>query len=244
MPEEISPLWCVRELRSTPRIRAAAGDDQAPTLFGHFSAVNEWYEIDSMFEGHFLERTAPGFPIVDGNTQILFNHGFDVLGIQVIAAIRSIDPSTTAYEGDLFSVPQLLIDGLRAGVYGSSFRFQVIEDNWDYQPDPSDYNPTALPERTIVSAAVPEFGPVTFPANPASDSGARSATDRFYEQLLRHRPDQVDALAARSLELRSPSGRSDARRADGGQQGSETGQRPDPSSQARDRALRLNGVIK
>lgn len=243
MPDDISPLWCVRDLPETPEIRATQNGPS--TLFGHFSAVGEWYEIDSMFEGHFLERTAAGFPVVTNRTQILFNHGFDPeIGDKVIASIRSVDPATTRYEGDLFTVPQIIADGLRAGVYGSSFRFQVIEDSWNNDPGRSDHNPAGLPERTIVRANVPEFGPVTFPANPAADSGARSGTDRFYEQLLRHRPDQVEALAARSRELRSPTGRPDARSAGGGQQGGDAGTQPDPLSSARTRALRLIGVIK
>jgi hypothetical protein len=246
MPDDvIDPTWCVRELAAPAEIRATnggdAGDDGSGlgTLHGHFSAVGEWYEIDSYFEGNFLERTVAGFPVITSRTQILFNHGFDPqVGDKVLAPIGRVDPDTTEYEGQLLdtSYNRDLVPGLRAGVYGSSFRFQVLEDAWDYDPGVSDYNPRGIPERTITSALVPEFGPVTFPANPMADSGCRSGTDRFYEQLLRNQPDRLEALAARAHSLRSPSGRPDARSAGGGKQGGES---PSPRDAARNNRLRL-----
>jgi hypothetical protein len=47
---------------------------------------------------------------------------------------------------------------------------------------------------------------VTFPANPMADSGCRSGTDRFYEQLLRNQPDRLEALAARAPVFAAPPG--------------------------------------
>jgi phage head maturation protease len=38
-----------------------------PTVSGHFAVFNRWTEIDSLFEGQFMERFAPGsfFPHTD-----------------------------------------------------------------------------------------------------------------------------------------------------------------------------------
>ena len=38
----------------------AEGDGDGNTMFGHFAVFNDWTEINSMFEGRFLERLAPG----------------------------------------------------------------------------------------------------------------------------------------------------------------------------------------
>lgn len=43
----------------------------------------------------------------------------------------------------------------------------------------STWNPDALPERTIRSAQVFEFGPVTFPAYVGATAGIRSPTDWY-----------------------------------------------------------------
>ena len=70
--------------------------------------------------------------------------------------------------------------GLKAGAYGSSFRFNVLADDFNKRAKPSDYNPKGLPERTVRAVHMPEFGPVTFPAYPGAIAGMRSLTDPFY----------------------------------------------------------------
>jgi hypothetical protein len=79
------------------------------------------------------------------------------------------------FEGDLFaSVPSLVVDGLRAGQYGISYRFSVIDEEWDRSGTRSDVNPNGLDVRTIKQAKVYEFGPVTFPADPGADYAVRA----------------------------------------------------------------------
>ena len=52
-------------------------------------------------------------------------------------------------------------------------------------PRSRDHNPKGLPERTILEATLPEFGPVTFPAYASADARARmemrsvSMTDEY-----------------------------------------------------------------
>jgi hypothetical protein len=43
------------------RAKGDSGEGNGRTLSGHFAVFNRWTEIDSMWEGHFLERDRPRF---------------------------------------------------------------------------------------------------------------------------------------------------------------------------------------
>jgi hypothetical protein len=170
----------------------AADDDEMPTMVGHFSTFDDWYEVDSWIEGRFLESVSRGAfrkTIRESRDQmkVLYDHGQDPqIGNKVLGSIDKLreDELGPAYEVPLFdtSYNRDLAPGLKAGAYGSSFRFTVEKDRWDNSPDPSERNPAGIPERTITEARVFEFGPVTFPANPNATVGARSTTDTFYQR--------------------------------------------------------------
>ena len=158
----------------------------APVLAGYFARYNEWTEIDSFFEGRFVERVLPGAFEDSFRTRtpkITFNHGRDPdLGDKVLGSPVTVGENEHGgtYEAPLFpGVPALLVDGLRAGAYGSSFRFSVDEEDVVRSPERSDWNPEGLPERSIVRASVFEVGPVTFPAYAGATAGVRSITDDF-----------------------------------------------------------------
>src|SRR6266496_3603163 len=152
-----------------------------PTLAGHFAVFDDWAEINSNFEGHFLERISPTafnktFKENRRNMRVLFQHGKDPqIGEKVLGPITDLRSTQhgAAYEVPLFdtSYNHDLIPGLREGQYGSSFRFSVVKEDFNRKPEKSDYNPTSLPERTIEEARVSEFGPVTFPAYAGADAG-------------------------------------------------------------------------
>lgn len=211
----------VRALRPAPEIRANSDNGDVRTMVGHFSVFDTWYEVNSIFEGHFLERTAPGafretMAEDRQGVKVTFNHGYDVLGDQVLGDIADMreDAAGAYYEVPLFrSVPDLIVEGLEAGVYGSSFRFRVTGEEWDDEPGESDDNPKGLPERTITKVRLMEFGPVTFPANPDATAGVRSLTDDYYERLRDRSPTQFEA-ACRAAHV--PTGRPDTRSAGGG----------------------------
>lgn len=165
---------------------AGDGDGSGPTLFGHFAVFDQWEEIDSLFEGHFMERIAPGsfeksFRENRDRIKPTFNHGHDPdMGDKVLGPIRDLseDEYGAAYEVPLFpSVPPLIVEGLREGVYGSSFRFRVTREEVEEEPGVSNHNPKGLPERTIKEVQLFEFGPVTFPAYVGATAGVRSMTD-------------------------------------------------------------------
>lgn len=172
-------------------------------LNGHFSVFNTWYQVDSFWEGTFLERIAPGaFAETIENDRdrmrVLFDHGFDAqIGNKVLGPIDDLREDKT---GPYYEVPLMdttynrdLLPGLKRGLYGASFRFRVTEETWDDEPKTSKTNPKGLPERTISRTKVMEFGPVTFPANPAASAGIRSLTDAYYERLRTHDTRAYDA---------------------------------------------------
>src|SRR6266540_707466 len=54
--------------------------DGSPLLVGQFIPFNEWTEIDSLYEGHFMERFAPGAitrSLAERTPKVLFQHGRD-----------------------------------------------------------------------------------------------------------------------------------------------------------------------
>src|SRR5262249_15218644 len=84
--------------------------------------------------------------------------------------------------------------GLRAKLYGASFRFRVLRDQFVHNPKPSAHNPDGIPERTIQEASVSEFGPVTFPAYAGATAGVRSLTDDCLIDALTRSPERLREL--------------------------------------------------
>lgn len=195
------------ELRAVPdsaEEEASGTANGMPTLFGHFAVFNRWTEIDSFWEGHFLERIVPGafkktFRELGARTKVLFQHGMD---FQV--GDKPLGPPDVMREDDegaYYEVPLLdtsynrdLVPGLEAGLYGASFRFSVMREEWVEEPGVSEYNPSGLPERTLKELRVPEFGPVTFPAYEEATAGVRSLTDEFIVARATKNPDQLRAI--------------------------------------------------
>jgi len=190
------------------------GDMEMPTMRVDFSVFGTWYEIDSWFEGQFMERTMPGAfkkTIRENitNIRVLYDHGMDYqIGNKVLGPIERLEEVATGPQAD---VPLLrtsyncdLMPGLEAGLYGSSFRFRVIKEEWNDEPGVSDWNPKGLPERSIKEVKLMEFGPVTFPANPDSTSGVRCLTDDYYGRVKHRQPEVYSDLVARTKTLRHP----------------------------------------
>lgn len=166
-------------------------DDRLATLDVRFARFDQWNEIDSWFEGRFLERVAPGafrktMSERAGQIVSLFNHGHDPqIGDKVLGPITDMGERA---DGPFLSVALMdtsynrdLLPGLRAGLYGASYMFRVIREEWSDEPERSDHNPLGLPERTIQEVKLYEAGPVTFPADEATSVGARSSTHRYLD---------------------------------------------------------------
>ena len=176
-----------RALGRAPETRDDGG--ALPTMIGTLAVFDEWTEIQSRSEGHFLERIAPSaFNRTIKNNQdqmrVLYDHGKDPqIGNKPLGPIASLEvtDSEVRYEVPLLdtSYNRDLAEMLAAGVLGSSFRFETLKDDWKRRPGKSDYNPRGLDERTVLEVRMPEFGPVTFPAYQGTKAGLRSLTDRM-----------------------------------------------------------------
>ncbi len=174
----------LRSSRSGSREPSGSNGHYIGTLCGHFSVFNRWTEINSPAEGRFLERIAPGafrrtFESNRSGMRCLMQHGRDpVVGMKPLGPIRELEEDAV---GAAYGVPLLdtsynrdLLPGVRAGVYGASFRFQVMVEEVDPKPPRSAHNPAGIEERTIRECRVREFGPVTFGAYPEASAGMRS----------------------------------------------------------------------
>lgn len=182
----------------------ADGDDGMPTMFGHFAVFNRWTEINSWFEGHFLEQIVPGAfrkTIRENRDRIraLFQHGQDPqIGDKPLGPIEDLREDDT---GGYYEVPLLdtaynreLLPGLEAGLYGASFRFEVMREELVEKPEVSEDNPRGLPERSLKEVRLLEFGPVTFPAYMEATADVRSLTDQFLFEQIERNPERVRAL--------------------------------------------------
>lgn len=217
----VPPAPLMRADDDTEPGEAGAASDVLGTMYGHFSVFDSWYRIASWWEGEFLESIAPGAfrkTMAERRSHIVvaFDHGFDpVIGDKVLGSIDDLreDGEGAYYEVSLLdtSYNRDLQPALKRGLYGSSFRFQVIKDEWNEEPGASDHNPDGIPERTIKEVRLFEFGPVTYPANPAATANLRSGviglTDLFYERLSARDPQRVDALRSRLRSLRGTDSR-------------------------------------
>lgn len=159
-----------------------------PTLFGYMLRFNEWTEIDSLFEGHFLERIVPGaakktLAESRGSIRILYDHGRDPSVGQKPLTDPDLREDTTGvlYEGTLFDTlyNRELIPALESGQMGSSIKFRALAEEFVEEPEPSDHNPKGIPERSIKEIQLYEGGPVTFPAYEGATAGVRSLTDLY-----------------------------------------------------------------
>ena len=204
----------VRSLIVAPELRSDSQESGTlGVLRGHFSVYNNWYGVSSVWEGDFLERTAPGFvaeTIVANrdSMRVQFDHGFDnQIGSKSLGAILELrEDETGAYFEvalDDTTYNRDLLPGFKRGAYGSSFRMKVRDDVWVDNPKRSEYNPEGKPERTITRADVMELGPVAWPANPAATAQMRSDTDAFYNKL-RQRDQGAFEAACRAANIPIP----------------------------------------
>ncbi len=158
--------------------RADPEDGSLGTMDVQFTRYNEWTEI-SGWEGNFMERFSPKSLKKTSeenlqNIRVLFQHGRDPsIGDKVLGPIRNIKDTDTGARAQVplydTSYNRDLLPGLKDGAYGASVRFQVVREEYVY-------NPKGLPERTVTEAKLFEFGPVTFPAYDGTTVGVRSLT--------------------------------------------------------------------
>jgi HK97 family phage prohead protease len=165
---------------------ASVPNGYVAVLRGHFAVFNSWTEIDSFFEGRFMESIAPGAfkKTMEENRQYmrcLLQHGRDPqYGDKPLGRIDTLEEDDVGARYEVLmhdtALNRDLVPALKDGLYGASFRFQVMREEVTEARDAkkSDHNPDGIEERVITEARVKEFGPVTFPAYQSATAGVRS----------------------------------------------------------------------
>lgn len=219
-----------------PRALELRADDDAPagaTMAGHFAVFDTMTEIDSWFEGRFMEKLSRGafkktFAENLDNVRVQYDHGYDsfVGGAPLGPIARAEEDKFGAY----YEVPLLdtdynrnrilpmlegrTMDGDTHGsLLGASFRFRVVKEEWDEEPERDDSNPDGLPVRTITEARLYEFGPVVFPAYQEATAGMRSLTDHYLDRTrsLRSRPNPAADGTGERQPAKPPTGHSEGK---------------------------------
>jgi phage head maturation protease len=168
------------------------------TVTGYAAIYDRWTEVDNGLEGHFLERLSRGSftrTLAEGRERMkaTFCHGKDPeLGYKSLGPIAVLLESERGvyYELALVDdadVTRVVVPGLEAGLFGSSFTYRVLAEDLVKSPPPSAHNPSALPERTIREVRCSEFGPVRRPRCKGTiPAGIRSAAPPCRTDALGH----------------------------------------------------------
>lgn len=201
------------EFRATQDDGDGLGSGYLGLLRIRFSPVNEWTEINSAWEGRFMERFAPNAwkkTIKERADKIraLFQHGRDPqIGDKPLGPFHRLEEDDQGGYAEVklldTSYNRDLLPGLKEGLYGSSHRFGVVKADENDHPERSDHNPNGLKEVTIKEARLHELGPVTFPAYAGATAGVRSLTDDFLICCIQQNPEQVRTMLDWEEHLRS-----------------------------------------
>jgi HK97 family phage prohead protease len=163
----------------------------APLLYGYFAPFNQWTEIHSLYEGHFLERFAPGSFATTiredrDRIRILFQHGRDEqVGEKPLGKLLELreDNGGAYYEVELYpNIPGLLMDGLRDGAYDASFRFSALREDIDHHH---------------TASGLPSLGPATAPQLPAMLARRQRSTRPAPADARQHPHARADAASAK-----------------------------------------------
>lgn len=194
---------------SAPSLLVYRDQEDGPgTVEGMVVPYGEWTEINSVIEGHFLERFAEGSLTKTFSEQVkrmkgYYEHGRDrVFGSMPIMDIRE---AWSAEEGGFFradlldDVPHLLRDGLRRGLYGASIGAQIVKRSVNRRPGKSDHNPDGIEERTYTEVRAFDISLTPRPQYATATVALRSITDDLLiERLLEDPRRLLEAIVARS----------------------------------------------
>lgn len=156
---------------------------------GHLALFNVPAIVDSRVEGQFIETIAPGafkktISEQRSRMRVIYDHGQDPsFGRHPLGPIQELHEDE---RGVYYEVPLLdndwtknLIPGLRAGVYGASFRFRPTQMDRKRPKAATPENPDRWEERTVRQLEMVEFGPTPFPVYEGATAGMRSMTDEY-----------------------------------------------------------------
>jgi len=170
-----------------------AGDgEESGRLIGHAAVFNEWTKISEPWFGDlYEEQVAPGAfrkTIKEGDIRALWNHDPNIVLGRLKAGTLELKEDDAGLAATITPPDnewgRPVLDAVRRGdVSGMSIAFQVVKESWTI-PD-KEKEPGALRKRVIREAKLFEVSPVTFPAYPQTDIGARSDDGEEESRLLR-----------------------------------------------------------
>jgi len=203
VPEELPPRDYV--VRAQFAETASVDEDGDKNIMrGYLGNFEEWATVDSRIEGQFVERILPGAfkRTIEHNRarlRVIYDHGQDPrFGRHPLGPLLDIREGQRGaeYEAELLdtSYNRDLIPGLRAGMYGSSYKFRAVKFDRTVRPPASDHNPDRWEERSIRELEMVELGPTPFPIYASTYAGMRSMTDEFRARQLGIDPEQLPDL--------------------------------------------------
>ncbi len=174
-------LW--KAAKRIARDAAARPYGEPGTLIGYGAVFGQWREVKGGLAGHYFERIARGaftkaFAESRQRMKSTYSHGKDPeFGFRSLGPITVLeeDEFGVYYEVQLIDADytRALVPGLQAGLYRSSFTFEVLDRDLVKEPGESAHNPDGLPELTIREVRCSELGPCLNPAYAGTSAGIR-----------------------------------------------------------------------
>lgn len=184
-------------------------DDGEAVVEGRVVPYNEWSEVDSVVEGHFMERfefgsLAKTISERANGLKVYFEHGKSkIFDSQPIAEMRRAweQPDGGYFQAALLDgLPDLFRDGLKRGLYGASIGAEVIKMERVRSPKKSDYNPDGIEERTYKELRAFDYSITPRPHYASATVALRSITDDLLIDRLLEDPKRLLDLITRKEE--------------------------------------------
>jgi HK97 family phage prohead protease len=175
--------------------------DTLGLVYGYALEWDGWASISEHGQ-NFLETFAPGsldetIKARGSRIKMLFGHGHGAPGDLPIGDLTlKPDAKGLRYQAELFDTAfnRDLVQPLRAGLMGSSVRFNIVRDQYTARPPKSPRNQRGIPERRITEARLLEVSVVTWGAYPQATANMRSSTDAWMLQRLEDDPERFAEL--------------------------------------------------
>jgi phage head maturation protease len=208
--EEVSGEAEQKIYRAAPPGLLIFRDDDEPTIEARVVPFNQWSEVNSVVEGHFLERFSPGSlakTIAEraSELKVYYEHRKSRLfDSQPIAVMREAweQPDGGYFRAALLDgLPELFRDGLRRGLYGASIGADVINMKRVRRPGISDHNPMGIEERTYTELRAFDYSVTPQPHYASATVTLRSITDDLLiDRLLEDPKRLLDMITRKETE--------------------------------------------
>jgi len=202
---------CRRALPVSITLPAAKDDAETVEFVGHASVTGKPYEISDWYGTYDEEIEAGAFAdVLKDDVRFLLNHDPSLIAARVSAGNLRLSEDKTGLraEADLpLTVTYVadMVENIRLGnLTQMSFAFTVAEEKWDWAKEKGNKDKRVIGR----IGRLYDVSVVTYPGNPNTDAGLRTAAESALEGVLRagvFTDDEVVAFC-RKLATSSPSG--------------------------------------